>query len=141
MKYAYIIQPTNLEASMSPELEMELHGKYPKILGYLNEDGKYKTRLWGGFQHGDGWYALVSTLCSTIQARAESTGQEVQVTQVKEKFGALRFYSQNGDDHISGMIDLAEELSARTCEICGHPGQKKNVQGWLITRCDEHTPT
>ncbi|MCY1191573.1 hypothetical protein D9M71_267670 [compost metagenome] len=126
---------------MSPDIEMELHKKYPKILGYITEEGHYKTRLWGGFQCGDGWHQLVSTLCSTIQSRIESTGHEVKVSQVKEKFGALRFYIHGGDDHISGMIDLAEEISAVTCEVCGNPGQKKNVQGWLITRCDKHTPT
>jgi len=125
---------------MSPEIEMALHKKYPKILGYINEEGTYKTRLWGGFQCGDGWHQLIDTLCATIQARSEATGVEVQTSQVKEKFGALRFYIQGGDDHISGMIDLAEELSSRTCEICGNLGQKKNVQGWLVTRCDVHTP-
>ncbi|MFG0669434.1 hypothetical protein ACF8E6_02575 [Pseudomonas sp. xss_1] len=125
---------------MSPDIEIELHKKYPKILGYINEDGSYRTRLWG-FQCGDGWHQLIDTLCASIQARAEATGVEVQVTQVKEKFGALRFYIQGGDDHIAGMIDLGEELSSKICEVCGKPGQKKNTQGWLITRCDAHTPT
>lgn len=126
---------------MSPEIEVELHTRYPKILGYINKEGKYKTRLWGGFQCGDGWHQLIDTLCASIQARVEASGVEAQATQVKEKFGGLRFYIQGGDDQISGMIDLAEDLSEKICEVCGNPGKKKNVQGWLITRCDAHTPT
>ena len=126
---------------MSPEIEIELLTKYPKVLGYINEEGTYKTRLWGGFQCGDGWHQLIDTLCASIQARAEATGLQVHATQIKEKFGSLRFYFQGGDDHISGMIDLAEGLSSKICEICGKPGQKKNVQGWLITRFVAHSPT
>ena len=57
------------------------------------------------------------------------------ITQVKEKFGGLRFYIDGGDDEIYGMIGLAESLSYRTCEFCGTTKDVGQTQGWIITCC------
>ncbi len=61
----------------------------------------------------------------------------VQIDQIKEKFGSLRYYYTGGDEYIAGMVDLVEELSTRICERCGKPG-KIRTGGWLKTLCDEH---
>ena len=61
----------------------------------------------------------------------------VRVSQVKEKFGTLRFYYSGGDDYISGLVSMAESMSAATCEECGKPG-RTNSGGWLRTLCEEH---
>ena len=58
-----------------------------------------------------------------------------RITQVKEKFGGLRFYIDGGDDEIYGMIGLAESLSYRTCEFCGTTKDVGQTQGWIITCC------
>lgn len=63
---------------------------------------------------------------------------QVEATQVKEKFGTLRFYHSGGDNTIDGMVYLAEGMSGVTCEECGAPGQM-NTSGWLSVRCKEHT--
>ena len=62
----------------------------------------------------------------------------LEITQIKEKFGGLRFYYQGGDSNIDGMVTLAEDLSYSTCELCG---STKNVSqsnnGWIYTRCED----
>ena len=63
--------------------------------------------------------------------------KQVIVSQVKEKFGGLRFYIDYGDDTIYGMIRMAESMSYRTCEVCGNPGEP-NSEGWISTRCETH---
>lgn len=63
---------------------------------------------------------------------------QVVASQVKEKFGTLRFYYNGGDDVIDGIVYMAEEMSSRTCEVCGNPG-KTSGSGWLRTTCTEHT--
>lgn len=63
--------------------------------------------------------------------------QQVALDQVKEKFGTLRFYYTGGDEHISGMVRMAESMSAVTCEDCGAPGKSRNG-GWIRTLCDIH---
>ena len=46
-----------------------------------------------------------------------------EVTQVKEKFGGLRFYVDCNDDYIDGLISLAEGMSYNTCSECGETGE------------------
>ena len=62
---------------------------------------------------------------------------QVTLDQVKEKFGTLRFYYSGGDDYISGLVSMAESMSAVTCEECGNPG-KQVGGGWITTLCKEH---
>ena len=72
-----------------------------------------------------------------IREVKEPTPQVIAV-QVKEKFGTLRFYVNGGDDATHALINMAESMSARTCETCGAPGKLRG-QSWVYTACDEHT--
>lgn len=62
---------------------------------------------------------------------------KVVVQQVKEKFGTLRFYYTGGDEVIDGMVQMAESMSAVTCEQCGMPGRERGGS-WIKTCCDQH---
>ncbi len=74
-----------------------------------------------------------------IHADIYEPGPKLQVvaTQVKEKFGGLRFYHSGGDDEIRGMVRLAEVLSYRICEECGVMNElvTQNDGGWIRTTC------
>lgn len=59
---------------------------------------------------------------------------QIQFTQVKEKFGTLRMYTNSYDDYIDGVIALAEMMSSVTCEVCGIPG-RQTKGGWVQTLC------
>lgn len=63
--------------------------------------------------------------------------EQVVAGQIKEKFGTLRFYYSGGDDHVRGLVNMAEAMSAVTCEVCGSPGQS-SPQGWIKTLCPQH---
>lgn len=45
--------------------------------------------------------------------------------QIKEKFGTLRMYGskETSDDYHSGIIHMAENICAITCEVTGLPGK------------------
>lgn len=81
---------------------------------------------------GDGWKPIVRQLVEDLYA----FGWEGRVSQIKEKFGGLRFYADgvpaSGDD----LIDKAEGWSELTCEQCGNAGELR-TDGWLVTLCDE----
>lgn len=64
---------------------------------------------------------------------------QVEATQVKQKLGGLRFYIGHnaGDAYIRGAISMAEDMSMKTCEVCGSPGKRRGG-GWIRTLCDEH---
>jgi hypothetical protein len=100
--------------------------------------GKY-----GGFSVGKGWYPILEVLCANIQSHIDwrvKQGQDiaqVEVEQIKEKFGGLRFYYQGGDDEVSGMVRMAEAWADVACEECGAFGKRRSG-GWIRTLCDVH---
>jgi hypothetical protein len=69
---------------------------------------------------GDGWKCLYQPLIDLCNLYG------MQVLQVKEKFGGLRFYfhgvGPNGLD-IYELVSAAEEASYHICEECGEGGQ------------------
>lgn len=63
--------------------------------------------------------------------------EQLVATQIKEKFGGLRFYCDGGDEFTEGLIQMAEMMADCTCEVCGKPGSTRGG-GWIKTLCDEH---
>lgn len=134
---------------MKRELDEALCAKYPKI--FVNRHAPMtETAMCWGFECGDGWYNILDNLCSNIQHYTDWNNEnyakghkqykqvpQVVAVQVKEKFGGLRFYYDGGDDHISGMVRMAEAWADNTCEECGNPG-KSRKGGWIQTLCDKH---
>jgi hypothetical protein len=62
---------------------------------------------------------------------------QVVAGQVKEKFGALRFYYSGGDEAIENYVSMAEAMSYITCDTCGSPG-KLGGKGWISVKCKKH---
>jgi len=65
---------------------------------------------------------------------------QIVASQVKEKFGTLRFYYDGGDvgdGYFRGVEAMAEAMSSVTCEECGAPGQLRGG-GWIRCLCDTH---
>ena len=128
---------------MRSELDKQLCEKYPKIFADRHKPMTETAMCWG-FECGDGWYQILDSLCRQIQHhidwqnRNEVKVAQVVASQVKEKFGGLRFYYDGGNDTIYGMVSMAESWAANTCEVCGKPGKLRGG-GWLYTACDEHT--
>lgn len=60
-----------------------------------------------------------------------------QASQVKEKFGTLRFYLHSETDKMSTYVDYAERLTENLCETCGKYGKLRG-KGWYYTSCEEH---
>lgn len=60
-----------------------------------------------------------------------------EISQVKEKFGALRIYHHGGDNaNIHKLVGAAEYLSRFICENCGRPGELRSSRPWIRTFCD-----
>ena len=87
----------------------------------------------GFFECGNGWYTLIKNLITDLI----ELGWDKQVYQVKEKFGALRFYINTGSDEIFKKIHSYENQSYETCETCGEKGELRLV-GWYKTLCNKH---
>ena len=86
-----------------------------------------------------GWLDLIDDLCRTLKAHLDEHSElsPIQVRQVKEKFGGLRFYYSGGDTVCRDAVDRAQERSLSICEVCGQPGGLMG-ENWLRVRCADH---
>ncbi len=82
----------------------------------------------------DGWLDLIEDLIKELI----DAGWNKEITQIKEKFGGLRFYINEGSDEIFDIIRKYEEKSYIICEICGKPGKLIKNNGWYKTVCEQH---
>ena len=87
----------------------------------------------GFFECGNGWFPLIKDLITDLI----ELGWDKQTCQVKEKFGALRFYINTGSDEIFKKIHSYENQSYEICETCGEKGELRLV-GWYKTLCNKH---
>lgn len=93
-----------------------------------------------GFNCDDGWFDLIKNLCEKLEEL--NLENDFEVVQVKEKFGGLRFYSQNvgvSEEQLTSLVSLvrlAETKSFRTCEKCGNRGSIITVNGCIKTLCE-----
>lgn len=142
---------------MKNELQQQLIDKYPKIF-QLDESRRLEPFPMFGIECGDGWYDLLDRLCGLIQNHIDWRNKQrdmflknnphnveipeeisqVTVSQIKEKFGTLRFYYDGGDEYIHGLVSMADTMSGVICEVCGERGQFRG-RGWYYTACDTHT--
>lgn len=59
-----------------------------------------------------------------------------RIVQLKEKFSGMRLYSNFASDELYNIIDKYEEISYRTCGVCGKPATKIS-KGWIYPYCDD----
>ena len=111
-----------------------LPSRYPRLFP--------KGPLTYGFELGSGWTFLIEVLCERIDTiLKDSPSTTMEVVQVKEKFGRLRFYygleGADGvvNDALRQAVHAVETASAHCCERCGATGSLDEKGGWLSTRC------
>ena len=82
-------------------------------------------------QCGDGWKRLVDPIIDLANKKG------IHITQIKEKFGTLRVYTDTIDRELDELIQVMEEKSEYVCEVCGDVGKIRSG-GWIKTLCDLH---
>ncbi len=96
------------------------------------------TALCWGFETGPGWMGIIYEAALKLEpliVAAKAKDPEAweygyfRASQIKEKYGTLRFYLSGGTEE---MYEIAEE----TCESCGKAGKLRG-DGWYSTRCDQ----
>lgn len=57
-----------------------------------------------------------------------------RITQIKEKFGGLRWYDERSTEAVHNIIDKYESISYNTCIHCGKPAEYMTT-GWISPYC------
>lgn len=86
-----------------------------------------------GFGIGNGWYGLIKETIEKLIAN----GWNREILDIKEKFGGLRFYINDGNEKLFKIIENSENKSYRICEITGKKGKLRKDITWIKTLCDE----
>lgn len=90
-----------------------------------------------------GWAALLIDLLAKLDGVLCGAAR-LRVLQVKEKFGALRFYHRlagatpTQTEQVAELVRLACDASENVCFKCGEPGSITNLDGWIVPVCDHH---
>jgi len=132
---------------MNKELDERLVRDFPFL--YVDRHAPMsRTCLCWGFDVGDGWYKITKKLSQKLDKMIAKlawlhpeyvlNGTLPRASQVKEKFGTLRFYMDSSTEEMEDLIEEAQLESARTCEVCGQPGKTHSIRGWLSTVCPKH---
>jgi len=126
---------------MSPELDEKLTKAFPLL--YADRHGTVKaTAMCWGFVCADGWFDLIWELSSKLEPLIREYLKEnpedqhpPRASQVKEKWGGLRFYLTKGTRDMFDLVTEAGEKSLKTCELCGAPGKARPIMP-IKTLCD-----
>ena len=113
---------------MKSELDDLLCQRYSDLFRDRHGDPVDTSMCWG-FCCGDGWFGILDQLCAEITNQVRQQRMPpVVVSQVKEKFGTLRFHIvggrlRGGNAETHRLIAAACQQALTTCEQCGAPGE------------------
>ena len=110
---------------MTPERTKALVDAFPRLY-----EGLYY------FEHDDGWFHLLWDLSEQLTKLVAWERVDVKATQVKEKFGDLRYYVDESTEIMDACIDQIEQRSRHTCEFCGSFGHIRGHR-WVKCLCVE----
>lgn len=102
---------------MREALTRLLYSRYPVLFAEHRLDAAESGMAWG-FQHDDGWFAIVDALAAVITAYAPMA----VAYQVKQKMGALRVTLHEGDAFTRAACTAAERFSQTISEVSGRRG-------------------
>ena len=80
---------------------------------------------------GPGWAPLIEQAVAFLKTRG------VNITDIKEKYGALLIFTDYYDDEVIDFIETISWRSMHICEECGRPGKIRQT-GWVKTLCFQH---
>jgi hypothetical protein len=93
------------------------------------------------FECLDGWMDILYRLSSKLEVLIQKSTPDQYfgrpyATQVKEKYGGLRFYMNHNTDEMEELIEKAEKEAKETCEMCASRGKFCVKNKWYQTLCE-----
>lgn len=105
------------------ELTEALYAEFPDLYRGHREPPEVSSMCWG-FECGDGWFQLIHDLSRELTRYLEEHPSiDLEVKQVKEKFGSLRFHVRGGDEFTAKLIDDTCQRAKHVCELTGSEGR------------------
>ena len=88
----------------------------------------------------NGWrQAFGERMCEEIRNALieDNCLEEYRISQIKEKYGTLRWYDFGTTQKVYDIVAKYEYISGFICQNCGRPYAKEfNTGGWICTLCE-----
>lgn len=129
---------------MNKELDAALVKDFPCTFRNRSASMQVTCMCWG-FDCGDGWEPLIRKYAAKIEPLLKDACEKNRegekfgyytTSQVKEKFGTLRWYMSGASNEVFALVVKAEQESGKTCEECGNKGRLRG-KNWVWTRCNK----
>lgn len=121
----------------------ELCERYPFLIPWRVREGRIEIEDWSGRTLLDnmdpGWRAAFGIqMCEELREAliAADALERYQVTDVKEKYGELRWYSYGGTNSTHEIEKKYLLLSRGICGKCGKPATHRGT-AWVYPYCSE----
>lgn len=120
---------TSLKMSNTTDtMESRLRSKYPDLFRPIEGVTPLDQR---GIECWEGWESILDELFGKLS----QLDVKPRLAQVKQKFATLTVYLDQYSKETQQLLATAAVQSARTCEVCGQPGQRKGSY-YILTLCD-----
>lgn len=139
MRRLLLVEPRKRRSEMnSEEFEQKLLKEFPNLYVDMYGDMRHTCMAWGVNVEA-GWHDIIYDLSKKLEeiilAMPADQRKQFRASQVKEKYGTLRFYMTSETAEMSALINEAEAKSEVTCEFCGADGSISEIGGWVKTLC------
>jgi len=99
---------------MKESLQKQLFLRFPDIFSGRKKSVQ-ESAMPFGIGCGDGWFQIIWDLSVEIERYSKEKDIDIAATQVKEKMGSLRFYTNlDSDDHVYELIEKAANSKKHT---------------------------
>lgn len=106
----------------------KLYAAFPQLYRGRCKPQSESSMCWG-FDCGDGWYQVLYDLSQELSNyQAAHPTLNLEVVQVKSKFGILRVHLNYRDTTTEKLIELAQQRAGATCELTGNAS-------WICEHC------
>lgn len=107
---------------MNNELTEKLYAEFPYLYRGRSKPPDESSMCWG-FECGDGWFELIRELSLALTNHlAKDPTLDLEVMQVKAKFGSLRYSVDGGNALTETIIGNFRERASHVCELTGREG-------------------
>lgn len=118
--------------------------KFPFLFSDRRASMQNTAMCWG-FQCGNGWYKIIKEAAAKLEPLIidclvkdpVNALYHPRASDIKEKYGTLRFYLSSGTDEMYAIVFAAEKKSTKVCEQCGQPGKMRG-RNWYYVSCKKH---
>jgi len=108
---------------MQTRLTENLYAAFPQLYRGRHKPPSESSMCWG-FECGDGWYQVLYDLSQELSKyQTAYPTLNLEVVQVKSKFGILRVHLNYRDAITEKLIELAQQRAGATCEQTGSDRQ------------------